>query len=556
MRLNLRRLWRLRPRLLTLVVMAVVAGMIMLANLTDEFRDCGHDVLVGPGQVQFSPRDPGPDPFEGAAGAWKSLSYGWPLLWRQYILWRFWMGPLHVLGECFSPSRLVCNLAIWLVMLAAPGAACEWLLRRRRRRFQWLLRTMLAAIGLVAALCGWFAAARSRADLQDAVIADCVDDRLQANRVWVKHRGPRWLDLVGADRYRRVVVGAALDLTVDLTDEFKVDEADCERKKELLGRLTRLRDLRYLFIQIDDQSPDLAEALRSMPQLQVLGINIHDFDPDAKLLSHNCLVAIGAMSNLKHLRLRGPPAIGESLDCLAGLTNLNSLGLEVLPETCDEADPPLLARLPSLPRLQHIELQESYVGHRGLRHLRVLPRLKKLNLIQTDIAFCDSADLPRLRFDPGLADLASLEFLEEVAVAGDIASATGLESLLALKHLKRLHNGGPDTGRYGMHATAQLTLDNGDEVTVLESELDRCRRALDALRQANPEIVIDGDLRASDSLVRSTDWPGELLVPTEYETIPDETLRESALHGVGEWKKGVRLPIALWPQPGLGPGAY
>jgi len=135
------------------------------------------------------------------------MSYGWPLLWRQRILW-FTYGPSGVLGDCFSPVRLTCNLAVWLVLLAAPAAACEWLLRRHRPRFRWSLRMMLAATAAAAALCGWYAAARNTADDQDAVIA------AKGSKVWLKRWGPSWLDLVGAERYRRRIAGATLGLTV------------------------------------------------------------------------------------------------------------------------------------------------------------------------------------------------------------------------------------------------------------------------------------------------------------------------------------------------------
>jgi hypothetical protein len=541
-RLKLGRLWRLRPRLLTLALLSVIGAMIVLANLTDEISRRGADVLAGHGQVRFSLRDAGPvDPNGGIHGLW-SVSYGWPLIWRQYIL-SFWLGPSGVLGDCYSRGRLASNLAIWLVMLALPAAACEWLLRRHQPHFRWSLRTMLAAVGLAAALCGWFAAARNWADLQDAVIA------AEGNKVWVKRWGPRWLDFVGADRYRRSIVGAKLDLSVALTDEFEADESDFKEKKELLTRLARLRELQYLFIVVDDRSPKLIDPLRSLRQLRVLSIDMDaDWDYDdqglsreAKRLSHDCLASIGTMSHLEHLSLSGMPFVSESLDCLAGLTNLKSLRLANHNPDKEAWNHPFLSRLPALPRLEAGNLEESYVGDRGLRYLSVLPRLKTLNLRWTDLTEGDMADLP-FNFDPGVAELARLEFLEEVSVTGDMASATGLESLVALKHLKRLHNSGP---YIGTHATAELMRDHGGEVRVLQVEAARCRRAVDALRQANPGIVIDdvGD---------ATDWPGERLVPAEYETMPGGMFRATALASLREWKKGTPMNKASSPQRATG----
>lgn len=527
MRLKLIKLWRFRPRLLTLALLAIIAAMIVLANLTDEISRRGADAVGKP--VHFSLLEAGPiDSNRGFYGMW-NVSYGWPLRWRQYIL-GLSPGPSGLLGEFYSAGRLAWNFAIWFVLLAAPGAGCEWLLRRYRPRFRWSLRTMLAGVCLSAALCGWFAAARNRANLQDAVIEN-------KNHVWVERWGPKWLELVGADRYRRKLFGAKLDLTLGLTDELKVDEEDFQRKEELLKLLARLRDLQYLFIEVDDHSPGLVDALSSLRQLRVLSIHRDDglcyyygqrFSQEDKRMSHECLAAIGAMHELEYLSLRGMPTASESLACLAGLTNLKSLDLQVNHDADGEAsDAPLLSRLPALPCLEAVDLESSYVGDRGLRYLSVLPRLKTLNLNWTSVIEYDLADLPRLKFDAGLADLARLELLEEAAVMGDMSSATGLESLLILKHLKKLHVGGPYIAR---HPTAELTLDDGEKEYVLQVEADRCRRALDALRQANPGIVIDGNVDALE-------WPGELLVPAEYETLPEGGLRAAALSFVRESKQ-------------------
>ncbi|MGH7136702.1 MAG: hypothetical protein ACREHD_13250, partial [Pirellulales bacterium] len=446
MRSKLKKFWRYRPRLLTVALLIVIAAMLVLANLTDEIGRRGPEVLAGPGQVRFSRRDPGPvDPRGPVLGLW-SLSYGWPLLWRQYILAVSPVGPYGVLGECYSAGRLASNLAIWLVTLAAPGAACEWLLRRYRPRFRWSLRTMLAATGLAGALCGWSVAARNRADLQDAVVAA----QTNTDQVWTEHWGPKWLDLPGADRYRRRIVGAKVDLSVGwLTDEWEAYEEDAyeeevKRKMQFAARLARLRGLQYLFIEVDRPTPAMADALSKLRKLRVLSIHIDEGLCEDERILQECLTAIGAMPELEHLSLFGVPFASESLAGLAGLTNLKSLRLQINHHADEQAsDGPLLSRLPPLPRLEAVDLQDSYVGDRGLRYLSVLPRLKTLNLILTDVAEREIADSPRLKFNTGVANLADLEFLEEVAVMGDTASATSLESLLALKRLKKLHFGGP-----------------------------------------------------------------------------------------------------------------
>ena len=74
------------------------------------------------------------------------MSYGWPLLWRQYLI----VGGygIEVVGETYSGIRLAINAAIWLILLAAPAACCEWVVRRYRPRLRFSLRTLLAATAL------------------------------------------------------------------------------------------------------------------------------------------------------------------------------------------------------------------------------------------------------------------------------------------------------------------------------------------------------------------------------------------------------------------------
>ena len=58
------------------------------------------------------------------------------------------------------------------------------------------------------ALCGWYAAARNRANVQDPIPRRHGSS--SRGRVWVEPRGPKWLNVVGADRYCRRIVGVEL----------------------------------------------------------------------------------------------------------------------------------------------------------------------------------------------------------------------------------------------------------------------------------------------------------------------------------------------------------
>ena len=518
------------PRLATLVALIVVAAPIVLANLShNDFRWRGQNPAQHP-------------------------LYGWPLIWR----WRniqLWYGAATELDEHYSAARLAGNLALWLVMLGATGGASEWLLRRYQPRLRWSLRTMLGAVGLAAACCAWFAALRHRASLQDPIISTYGErERGIGNKrvyLYLERWGPKWLDLVGVDRFRRRVVGA------DVREQGARHEPD----EELLKHLQRLSGLRYLNLGIEQSTPSMAAALANMRQLRILRVGNGPWGYD---LSSDCLEAIGRLAELEELHLL-KSTDSASLAHLASLTNLKSLSVQIYLADWDEEEQepndgeqetdamesnggmqvddeqeadesesgggiPLFEHLPALPRLETIDLRGgSIVDDEDLRRLAILPRLKSLNLSDVDVS------------DAGLANLASLKSLEELAIGGKLATPGRLESMLALKRLKKLHilryaavteatlaaleaqeslderanaNQGmlesessvlsalqnlrtlridPNGSNGNSDRLTTLALDHGDQVFAMESEVDDLRRALNALRQSNPGIVIDSD---------------------------------------------------------------
>lgn len=102
----------------------------MLANLSDETSQRAKI----PAALLDVPSFDLAEPDQTDAQMWTSpsfsnLSYGWPLLWNQYVC-AFTGGLSGITGWRYSPTRLTVDIAAWLVMLAVPTAACEWLLRR------------------------------------------------------------------------------------------------------------------------------------------------------------------------------------------------------------------------------------------------------------------------------------------------------------------------------------------------------------------------------------------------------------------------------------------
>jgi hypothetical protein len=431
---------RFRPRLVTLIVLIAVAAPIVLANLSE-----------------------GEWPRGWSLGVSRFFLYGWPLIWR----WRncsVGYGSMVVLDWNFSAARLAVNLTTWLVMLTAVGIACEWLLRRYRPRLRWSLRTMLTAVGLLAVLCAWCTALRDRANVYDSLIAEI---HKQNGRVCLGRWGPKWLDVVGADRFRRRIIGASLQTYNDNFDG-----------EELLRRLGKLPDLRYLELSgfVDLWTSGMVAALGDMGQLRIL--RIESYQQSAVGISDEELAAIGKLNQLEVLDLQDTRVTNDGLRHLAGLTNLKSLrlvndyrdfyygddyyGKSRLEHLASSGELLVPAHLPVLPRLEAICFKFGLVRDRDVRQLAAFPRLKSLDFSETFVT------------DAALAELASLESLEELAIH-DVASGAGHESLCALKRLKALH----------IEPYHWLIEDEG--------EIDRCRRALEALRQSNLGIVMDNE---------------------------------------------------------------
>ena len=270
----------------------------------------------------------------GSPDSWKA-AFGWPMTWYSYVYLRSkGLGPVH--GWDYSAARLVGDLLLCLLMFTAVAFISEWLLHRYRPRMRWSLRTLLVALGIVAVLCGWCAAACSRAREQDALIAWAGDDDVLVER-W----GPIWLDLLGADPLRRRVVGATLQWYHPGHDE-------------LPDALARLRDLQYMDVGGNLLTPGTCAALGDMLQLRTLIIQGPIRNEEA---ADECLAWAGRQSHLERLRLdmcHGIPV--ENVAHLRGVAGLKSLVLDRL--YCDkDAAHSWLAAVGQLTQLERLCLE-------------------------------------------------------------------------------------------------------------------------------------------------------------------------------------------------------
>ncbi len=441
-----------RPRLVTLLILMFVSAPIVLANLN-------FDVLhIGP-------------------TASRSV-YGWPLIWYWHVDQS--VGFSFSQAWDFSASALAANLMLWILTLGVVGITSEWLMRRCWPQSCFSLKTLLGGVALAGVLCACYAAARNRAQMQDEVIALIGNNR----NVYFERWGPKWLDLIGADRFRRRIVAARVDQE-DLNDE-------------LFERLGRLPDLRFL--DIDPYryhgpfvfAPGTAAALGEMRQLRMLSVNCMNDSVEARHATYQCFAAIGKLNQLERLRVHNLEEGGDDLSHLAALTNLKTLALDFCSFSDDDyeerarnGDASTLANLPILPCLETLELSGCELGDENLGRLACFPRLTALNLSDSSVS------------DTGLMKLAPLESLEELAIDEYMATPEGLEALVTLKSLRAIHIAGIAANRIdGVNADATisratLALDDGREWVVLSSEFPGLHSAIAALRESHPGIVID-----------------------------------------------------------------
>jgi len=544
MRLKAGAFSRYRPRILTLVVLFVAAMVIALANLSFDIA------FVGFLDLQYQ-------------------SHGWPLIWHRVVRSGWEHYGCRTVGWYYSVPRLAANLAMWLVMLAALAGASEWLLRRYPRP-RWSLRSMFVGVAAAAAICFWITQAIHRARLQEPVIA--AMGGWGGPQASVKRSGPKWLDLVGADRFRRHIVAVS-------QPHLKAGDP---RDEQLLRQLSRLPDLRHLSFYVDELSPVMANALRDMRRLESLDLVFDRLTLDvapalselrclrsislsvlkltpgdgAEQRAHDCLAeiaklpdleavelnydalrakniaclaelknlkwlsvhfqnyldrpnleervaAIGSLTQLEWLELVQLTVSNESLARLAGLTNLRTLFLE---EVVTD-DRPMLSHLPQLASLEALDLSECSIDDEDLGRLAVMPCLKVLGLGHE--YFREKQSIT----PAGLTKLASVDSLEDVELEGDIESAAGLEALLAIKRLKKLHLG--EHPSEAGDCPGQLTLDDGKKLYV--HDVEGFRRALQALRQSKTGIVIN---RSSPDYSRR----GDATAPEyRYDTEPVHT---------------------------------
>lgn len=313
-------------------------------------------------------------------------------------------------------------------------------------------------------------------------------------RVVFQRWGPKWLDLLGADRFRRHLVGVSLG---DLGYGLELHDND----EILLRRLAELPRLRYLSFRVDRLTPGMASAVGEMRRLRYLRVyaeTLGDRSADATRRWQASLREIGKLTQLEELCLDSLLIEEGGLAALAGLANLRSLSLDacVIAPLTDGGC--LVQDFPALPRLERLNLTSCVMFYEDLRHLRVLKALKGLKL--------SSVSLTRNSW----AELRHLEMLEEISIDepsdDEPTWSELLDSLRSVKLLRTLH-----LDQHGLRykGAVALPLDGGDELSVLKSHAEATKHALQRLREAHPGITIDCqgvDVPSGEEIPWEADW--------------------------------------------------
>ena len=425
-------LWR--PRITTLVVLLAIAAPTVLANMSFEVSQLD--------RLTYTP------------GSTFKVSFGWPLVWNWYVVAPF----DDVYGWDFSAMRLAGNVLICLAGFVLAALTSEWLLRRWRLKVRFSLRTMMAAVALIAVLCAWGASVWKRAEEQDSLVASGLD----ASNLLVRKRvGPKWLGLVVPDRLRRCVVGAQIDIgrspwddeaemdadqsenpnddeqSLPMDDEGSEDfdeisDEDLDRREEeLLKRLGRLPALRFLDIDCVRVTPAVAKALTELRQLRSLELQTMGrvWSEEARPVD---LAWLGKLRQLEHISLL--PVHSDDFASLSGVTNLKSLVVDL--SDCEHDEPEIEKRLAAIGKLTQLRRVYLY-GFPGA-HIAQLAGLVNLKSLSLDFDFHDD---PKKR-QACLAAVGRMTQLKRLQLGSgeglrvrphDLACLRGLTNLKSLK---------------------------------------------------------------------------------------------------------------------------
>ena len=244
--------------------------------------------------------------------------------------------------------------------------------KRKRRWFQFSLRTLLVLLVASAVLLGW-RVQRARMNRQREAAAERAAAEIQELGGYVvctykELRPATWLEELfddpgGADDPVGVL-GGGVELHAGFADTDAV-------LTEHLKALTHLRILDLRYTNVTDAGLKHLEGLTKLTWLDLIDTKVTDAG-----LEH-----LKRLTKLRQLWLGATNVTDAGLKHLRGLKNLESLGLDSLPKVTDAG----LEHLKGLTNLEKLQLGSTNVTDAGLEHLKRLTKLKSLGLIDSKV---------------------------------------------------------------------------------------------------------------------------------------------------------------------------
>ena len=343
--------------------------------------------------------------------------------------WRFW--DLREKDELHG-GRLAGNVAIGLTITILAGGLFEIWRRRHRSLFQVHLVDVGLATTAVAGVLGWYVAARTTHQREEAALAIYVDEMTEHGAMrstmsgveWEK-RGPTWI---------RVWLG---DSRFEVFDRVIAANPLTEKG---VSSLAAFRELRKTSVECRDL-PELAR-LSQFPQLEELDVALRVRTE----LGSGKSIRLPQLSNLRILTIRSIENRTMGLDQLPQLRVLNLQGSIVTAETLEE--------IGRLQKLRQLSLAYSSFPPEAIQHLRSLAELEELDLDRTvvnDDAIACLTDLPALKklslqriwsTEESLRSIARFQSLEFLSL--DNLTEAGLETLSNSPRLRVIYVSAPD----------------------------------------------------------------------------------------------------------------
>ena len=289
---------------------------------------------------------------------------------------------------------------------------------KRRRWFQFRLRTLLIAILVLSLPLSWGAVqiqnAKRRKAAEEALKKGC-EFEYELAIPWA----PDWAyDTLDDDFLWNVVEVTSYTIRFDAAEANYLKDlthlrrlvlmCDTEVTDAGLVRFAELAKLEELFIFGPEVTDSWAEHLRGLTNLKDLTI-IGDTQLTDAGLAH-----LGAIASLEKLDLCVPKITDAGIKHLRGLKNLRSLSLD----DCRLTDTGL-RHLVGLPRLEGLNLSYAEITDAGARHLGKMPQLDCLDLHHTEIT------------DDGLRHLQRLTNLRSLDIRDTQVTPEGVQTLQA-----------------------------------------------------------------------------------------------------------------------------